>query len=401
MNAQRITRLTRRGSARTVAAAASDMIQRKSRLRAFTSIELLVVVAIIAILLAGPVSTVSTAFATAILTPVGDLPGGIYNISNGVSADGSVVVGNSYDDSGGQAFRWTAAGGMVGLGRPPGDFYSYARAVNADGSVVVGGSDYAADDGSEIYRIQAFRWTAAGGMQGLGHLPGGGFQSVALGVSGDGSVTVGSSDSASGDQAFRWTSAGGMVGLGVLPGDLDSEAYGVSADGSMVVGTSRSMSGVHIFRWTSADGMVGLGNLPGGFIPSGFSADGSVVVGYEVQPDRYTAFYCSADGGVRALWEVLLSHGVDPAADGWSRLEFAKAVSADGNTIVGDGIRNGHQEAFVGHHPRADGAGAARRERRASRPPQAPRLIGGVQWVNALFDRSLDRRGGWRIVSTI
>ena len=69
-------------------------------------------------------------------------------MANRVSGDGSVVVGISGGHSG-QAFRWTAADGMVGLGRPPGDFYSYARGVNDDGSVVVGGSDYAADEGSE------------------------------------------------------------------------------------------------------------------------------------------------------------------------------------------------------------------------------------------------------------
>jgi probable HAF family extracellular repeat protein len=371
----------------------------------------------VAMMLAG-ISLSPLPASAASLTPLGDLPGGggLYSIANGVSADGSVVVGNRYSDTEGQAFRWTAAGGMVGLGRPPGDFYSYARAVNADGSVVVGGSDYA-DADTGIYRIQAARWTAAGGMQGLGHLPGGGAQSVALGVSGDGSVTVGSSDSASGyqafrwtaaggmvglgylpggfsseangvsgdgsvivgvgssvsgDEAFRWTSAGGMVGLGVLPGDLSSLAWGVSADGSIVVGTSSSMSGVHLFRWTSAGGMVGLGNLPAGFNPMGFSADGSVVVGYESQPAGYTALYCSADGGVRALWDVLLSHGVDPAADGWSRLEFAKALSADGNTIVGDGIRNGNTEGFVAVVPEpagltllvASAALAVRRRRR-------------------------------------
>ena len=416
MTAQRVTR---HGSARTIAAAASEMFERKSRLRAFTSIELLVVIAIVAILLAGRFSTAFAAAAS--LTPLGDLPGGggINSIANGVSGDGSVVVGIS-GGYGGQAFRWTAAGGMEGLGRPPAHFYSYARAVNNDGSVVVGGGQ-SSDVESEIDRTQAARWTAAGGMQGLGHLPGGGLIGVALGVSGDGSVIVGTSDSASGgqafrwtaaggmqglgdlpggwfqseahaasgdgsvvvgygtsasgNQAFRWTSAGGMVGLGFLPGDLESTAHGGSADGSTVVGTSASPSGAHVFRWTSADGMVGLGNLPGGFLPSGFSADGSVVVGYEIQSGpvpRYTALYWTADGGMRTLWDVLLSHGLDPAADGWSRLEFAKAVSADGNTIVGDGIRNGNQEAFVAVVPEPAGlallaAGAALAVRRRRR----------------------------------
>jgi len=333
------------------------------------------------------------AFAAASLTPLGN-----YSVANGVSCDGSVVVGNSLSASANEAFRWTRAGGMVGLGIPPGDLSSYARGVNGDGSVVVGGSDYVVDDDNLGFR--AFRWTAAGGMQDLGDLSGGGVQSVALGVSGDGSVVVGSSDSASGYEAFRWTAAGGMQGLGDLPGGgFSSEANGVSADGSVIVGygTAASFSS-EAFRWTSADGMVGLGILPGdlnsvalgvsadgsvvvgssgsgctggcvgqafrwtsgggmvglGILPGainsyawGVSGDGSVVVGWSESNSGRQAFRWMAESGMRALWDVLLSHGVNPAADGWSRLEFAKAISADGNTIVGDGIRNGNLEAFV------------------------------------------------------
>ena len=345
--------------------------------------------AMAAVLLGG---AASTAFAAASLTPLG-----IYSVANGVSGDGSVVVGNSLFGSGYEAFRWTSAGGMVGIGKPPGDHSSYARGINGDGSVVVGGSDYVVDDDNLGFR--AFRWTAAGGMQDLGYLPGGAIQSVALGVSADGSVIVGSSESASGYQAFRWTAAGGMqglgdlpggwfqseangasgdgsvivgygtavsnnseafrwtsaggiVGLGVLPGDLQSEANGVSADGSVVVGNSNSgcTDGCvgQAFRWTSG-GMVGLGVLPGMMNSRawGVSGDGSVVVGWSESNSGHQAFRWTADGGIRALWDVLLSHGVDPAADGWSTLEFAKAISADGNTIVGDGVRNGVTEAFV------------------------------------------------------
>jgi uncharacterized membrane protein len=40
-------------------------------------------------------------------------------------------------------------------------------------------------------------------------------------------------------EAFRWTEAEGMVGLGDLPpGDYGSSAYAVSGDGSIIVGTS-------------------------------------------------------------------------------------------------------------------------------------------------------------------
>ena len=82
------------------------------------------------------------------------------------------------------------------------------------------------------------QWTA------VGDLSGGVFSSVAYGVSADGAVVVGKSDSSSGTEAFRWTQPGGMVGLGDLPGgSVLALAYGVSADGSVMVGRSSSASG--------------------------------------------------------------------------------------------------------------------------------------------------------------
>ncbi|MFN9735084.1 MAG: HAF repeat/PEP-CTERM domain-containing protein, partial [Microcystis sp.] len=86
----------------------------------------------------------------------------------------------------------------------------------------------------------AFQAQAAS-FQGLGDLPGGGFNSRATGVSADGSVVVGRGFSANGGQAFRWTQGTGMVGLGDLPeGIFYSSAAGVSADGSVVVGIGNS-----------------------------------------------------------------------------------------------------------------------------------------------------------------
>ncbi len=56
---------------------------------------------------------------------------------------------------------------------------------------------------------------AAPMFMGLGDLAGGSFASIALDTSADGSVVVGRSHPASGpNEAFRWTEAGGMVGLG-------------------------------------------------------------------------------------------------------------------------------------------------------------------------------------------
>jgi len=86
----------------------------------------------------------------------------------------------------------------------------------------------------------------------LGDLPGGDFRSRGLGISGDGDVAVGLSESALAtpfQEAFRWTQGGGMIALGDLAGDdFNSQSRGVSGDGSVVVGLSVSASGLEAFR---------------------------------------------------------------------------------------------------------------------------------------------------------
>ncbi|MFN7247936.1 MAG: PEP-CTERM sorting domain-containing protein [Microcystis sp.] len=325
---------------------------------------------------------------------LGDLPGGSFSSeAYGVSANGSVVVGTGYGATGSQAFRWTQATGMVGLGYLSGDGghgrESRAYGVSADGSVVVGDNSIIYPDGS---LQEPFRWTQATGMVGLGDLPGGGRNSGARGVSADGSVVVGFSNSASGGEAFRWTQQTGMVGLGDLSGGdfFSSHARGVSADGSVVVGSSNSATGFQAFRWTQGTGMVGLG-FRGASGVSGVSGDGSVVVGYSESPNgvqvlRWTeqtgmvglgelpgttvsSLAVSADGsvvvastsqwmffqeafiwnstqGMRSLQQVLTNdYGLD--LTGWF-LKEANAISADGLTVVGYGTNpNGLNEAWI------------------------------------------------------
>jgi probable HAF family extracellular repeat protein len=334
---------------------------------------------------AGAVATVlfsgavSTASAAAILTPLGDLPGGVFDSrANAVSADGSVVVGTSSSTSGSQTFRWTAGGGMVGLGVLPGDAFSEPGGVSADGSVVVGYSGTV----FPTFQTRAFRWTAGPGMVSLGVLPGD-TSSTAKGVSGAGSVVAG----ASGSQTFRWTTGTGMVGLGTLPGDTSSQATAISADGLAIVGNS----GSHAYRWTAGTGMVDLGSLPGddlvaneatgvsangsvivgqsqweafrwtasgmtglGFLPGesnsraeGVSGDGSVVFGTASIGEGYVPFLWTAGSGMQQLGSVLAANGVNPAADGWTNLTAITGISADGHTIVGYGNRSGGFEGFV------------------------------------------------------
>jgi probable HAF family extracellular repeat protein len=103
--------------------------------------------------------------------------------------DGRVIVGKAPT-----AFRWTEAEGMISLGTlAPAEelgVYSEAFAVSATGNAVVGVSKHSRD-GPEF---EAFLWTPALGMEGLGDFPGDDFVSFAYGVSGDGSVVVGYSE---------------------------------------------------------------------------------------------------------------------------------------------------------------------------------------------------------------
>jgi probable HAF family extracellular repeat protein len=240
--------------------------------------------------------------------------------------------------------RWTADGGMVGLGDLPGGVYSStAESISADGSVIVGVANL---DLPSISTGEAFRWTADEGMVSLGDLPGGDYLSVADDVSADGSVIVGSGTSASGLEAFRWTAAGGMVGLGDLSGGrFESDAFDVSADGSLIVGRGSSRAGTEAFLWTAGSGMVSLRQLliAGGATgltgwtltqASAVSADGRTIAGVGRNPRGQTEAWLatihelppSGDFDASGLVEqadldlVLLNWGtelVNPGAVGW------------------------------------------------------------------------------------
>ena len=110
---------------------------------------------------------------------------------------------------------------------------------------------------------------------GLGDLPGGIANSMAYGVSADGTAVVGCGNSAAGTEAFRWTRVRGMEGLGF------PEAFATSADGSMVVGYRHIAKQAEPVRWTRDGGIVGLGKLPDYRFgaANGISADGSIIVG--------------------------------------------------------------------------------------------------------------------------
>jgi prepilin-type N-terminal cleavage/methylation domain-containing protein len=286
------------------------------------------------------------------------LPGDQTSNATGISADGSVIVGVStrienFNPVGRQAFRWTDSG-MESLGALPGRNASDAADVSADGSVVVGLSWEIRPNGDRNW--EGYRWTAAGGMVGLGVLPGNMIpDSQALGVSADGSVVVGATTSAEGNQAYRWTVDEGMVGIGRLPGgQIGAAARAVSADGSVAAGGSYNADRKQeAFRWTAEDGMIGLGDLPGGsFLSRAYdvSGDGAIIVGQSTALSQTLhterAFIWDADHGMRRLDDILTDAGID--LTGW-RLQNALGISDNGRFIVGDGyqLNSGRNEGWI------------------------------------------------------
>ena len=270
------------------------------------------------------------------------------------SADGRVIVGTVVQ---GVAIgvRWVD-GAVEPLGDPegPGPF-PQPRAVSADGEVVVG-SAFSSDG------IQAFRWTSASGIVGLGDLLGRQFRSAALSVSADGAVLVGTSQSdrsKSGyPEAMHWTEPDGMTPLGdLLGGVFGSVATAISGDGRMIVGSGRgAFDGVAAAYWYNGGSAQMIPAAPPFILTSasalGVSHDGSIIVGYASYPnDSRGAFIWSPYmERMRELRSVLID---DYALnlDGWTLTE-AVGVSADGTVIVGNGVDPaGTRQGWVAHLP--------------------------------------------------
>jgi cysteine-rich repeat protein len=221
---------------------------------------------------------------------------GAFSIVRDVSADGRVLVGKSDEihPEGGElgewAFRWTAAGGFDGIGGLGSFEATDAEAISGDGSTVVGmAGDLFQWDGNgdgveeDICCIsRAFK----SGPGGAFLLPSGGGlypQSRAYDVSASGDVVVGQVRLAPltpfGDDPSI------VVPARWIGGDLDllssspGQALGISPNGDYIVGDVASPSGRQAFRWSADDGIVLLGELPGGdFLSAGTVVNNAGVV---------------------------------------------------------------------------------------------------------------------------
>jgi uncharacterized membrane protein len=108
------------------------------------------------------------------MTRLGVLPGYDWSStgsSNQLSDDGAIVIGRSSRRSdGGQSqqmgFRWTEASGMVALGFLPGSDESIAENISADGSVIAGESHLSSLDPAQQTTIAVY-WDAGGNVTSL------------------------------------------------------------------------------------------------------------------------------------------------------------------------------------------------------------------------------------------
>lgn len=265
-----------------------------------------------------------------------------------LSTDGRVAVGRMRL---GEAFRWSADGGLEPLSRNPYDkevlLLDEAPGVSGDGRRVAG----TIGDRRSPNAVQGL-WTRAAGWQQPRAVPPDadaheGVASVVTGISRDGKVVVGyyMRDTAEGGRqhASTWTAAGGLRDLGSEGGD--SWLHAASADGTVLVGVDTHPVFLH-HRAAVWSGGQRQWVDDGISWPFAVNAAGDAMVGGAVdETGEYAAALWHRQGD---RW-ALRSLGRLEGASGYA---IALGVSDDGQTVVGnaawrDAIFDMRQTGFV------------------------------------------------------
>jgi uncharacterized membrane protein len=312
-----------------------------------------------------------------------------------VSADGSVVVGNTYGDY--ETFRWTEETGMVPLGlatvpvlgggagtpdvsadgtkvsatilgmdstygtqglwtlgvgwqelmppAPPdggilGSFYGSAWGLSYDGGTVVGYYQY--HPGEPDGAARASYWTAATGVVGIGTA---GVQGRANDANEDGTVVVGWVASPVGVwQPTVWVD-GAMTILNETP--ILSEASVANPAGTILAGQTYSDSLSHrvatVWRWNGSgwDEDV-LGAVAGTFAnygtvyPHDMTPDGSMIVGYNAFDwSQSTGFIWTEETGMVDVEDYLSDNGITVPTS--YNIRSLTGMSDDGTVMIGCG----------------------------------------------------------------
>jgi len=255
-------------------------------------------------------------------------PGGAGALTvNGVSDDGSVVIGKNRVGSVDRGYRWSQTTGAVLITGTTGETVMSAQAISGDGNVITGWS-------STGSYPRAYRRVGAA-VEDLGVIPtpaGSPYSSEGFAVSLNGSVVVGQTGHANYDSiAFRWTAANGITSLGLLPvinPFPEGAALAISGDGLTIAGWSKGDPGGTGFErpraviWSNGGGPeplpspVGTEYFDSNF-PMRITRDGRIVVGTS-GISRSTTWLWTREGGLEDL-----------------NLEFrAEAINADATLIA-------------------------------------------------------------------
>lgn len=259
--------------------------------------------------------------------------------------DGSVIVGQTDF----QGVRWVD-GVMEALDGNK-DYPTFIpRAVSDDGTIL-GGRAFPPAGPFSI----AARWTE-NGLTDLGELMPDTFPLIVTDISNDGSTIVGLSE----PEAFRWTEATGMVGLGFLPGFMDfSTAECVSGDGNVVGGQANIEfeDGYVAVYWDATGAITQIPSIiPSASVADSVTAmndDGSILVGRNTgfDPPARELFLWNQDDGPRELQDAMEStFGVDFL--GWDLAGLPSPFNNEGDVF--DMSNTGHELVGVTINPNND-----------------------------------------------
>lgn len=263
--------------------------------------------------------------------------------AQGVSSDGRYIVGYVMPENSSlmQGVLWTDASKLTYLTPlAPGADY-YANGISADGSIVVG---TASDQHNNEHAVYWDR--AANTIHDLGSLNHSSSQfSNAIAANHDGSVIVGSSTNDAGiTQGFRWTAKMGIVELPSLSGT--SQAKGISDTGRIIGYSTNAKNEGRAVYWDK-NKIRDLGTLradnSGSSSAQAISATGKVIVGAADDDTQRTGFIWKEDAGMYSVNEWLKYAHVQ--ANSMS-VKSVNAISADSETIAGQ-LTNGH--GYVAH----------------------------------------------------
>jgi probable HAF family extracellular repeat protein len=288
-----------------------------------------------------------------------------------ISRDGKTIVARAADSKGvKQAAIWQSGKDWKLLGGFPNgtpderSVLSSGNGVSADGSVVIGIATFEAG-------FHAFRWDAKNGMVDLGSLQKD--SSVAVAISADGNIIVGFDESPPGGQVLVSNNRVGAVFASGLERFLHAfgwagEARATNNNGSIIVGRTHPLGGRFLpdgtfqqyssattYMYTAWDGrFYDLGAavktelseklqlVEYGSLPYGVSDDGRVVGGITGQADPVASIWTAATGMLR-MSDYLTANGI--TAHQGLKLTFTSYVSPDGKRLAGTAV--GGQEPNV------------------------------------------------------